>query len=54
MDLSDNYKYNMLKAQLSVLKDVDREYHNSTVPNAIQQIESRIKCIEEQYGNKDE
>ena len=42
-----NYEYNKLKAQLAILEDVAKEYPTSSVPNAIQQIKSRIKHIEE-------
>lgn len=47
----DNYQYNKLKAQVSVLKDVLVEYQTRSISNAIQQIESRIKFFEEH--NKD-
>lgn len=42
-----SYKYHKLKAQLTVLEDVSEVYQTSSVPNAIQQIKSRIKHIEE-------
>ena len=42
-----DYEYNKLKAQLAILEDVAKEYPTSSVPNAIQQIKSRIKHIEE-------
>ena len=42
-----DYEYNKLKAQLAILEDVVKEYPTSSVPNAIQQIKSRIKHIEE-------
>ena len=35
----------ILKAWLSVLKDVQREYPRHTIDNAIMQIESRIKHL---------
>lgn len=47
----DNYQYNKLKAQVSVLKDVEKEYSTRSIANTIQQIESRIKFFEQQ--NKD-
>lgn len=40
-----NYEYNKLKAQLAILEDIAKEYPTSSVPNAIQQIKSRIKHI---------
>lgn len=42
-----SYEYHKLKAQLAVLEDVAKEYPTSSVSNAIQQIKSRIKHIEE-------
>ena len=43
-----SYEYHKLKAQLAILEDVAKEYStSSSVPNAIQQIKSRIKHIEE-------
>ena len=42
-----DYEYHKLKAQLAILKDVAKEYSTSAVPNAIQQIKSRIKHIEQ-------
>ena len=35
-----------LKAQLSILRDVARQYSGLTIDNVIQQIESRIKELE--------
>lgn len=35
-----------LKAQLSILRDVARQYGGLTIDNVIQQIESRIKELE--------
>lgn len=46
-----NYEQNRLKAQLSVLQDVLEEYDGyRTLTNVIQNIESRIKKLEE-YGS---
>lgn len=42
-----SYEYHKLKAQLAVLEDIAKEYPTSSVPNAIQQIKSRIKHTEE-------
>jgi hypothetical protein len=42
-----SYEYHKLKAQLAILEDVAKEYPTSSVPNAIQQIKSRIKHIEQ-------
>lgn len=42
-----DYGYHKLKAQLAILEDVAEVYQTSSVPNAIQQIKSRIKHIEE-------
>ena len=42
-----NYEYHKLNAQLAILKDIAKEYQTSSVPNAIQQIKSRIKHIEQ-------
>jgi len=42
-----SYEYYKLKAQLAILEDVAKEYPTSSVPNAIQQIKSRIKHIEQ-------
>lgn len=41
------YEYHRLKAQLAILKDVMQEYPTATIANAAQQIQARIKCIEE-------
>lgn len=46
-----DYYYHRLRGQLVVLKDIEKEYPTSTVANAIMQISSRIKALEE--GNKD-
>lgn len=43
---SDEYTLNRLKAQLSVLIDVQKEYPYRTIENIIAQINSRIKAIE--------
>lgn len=44
-----DYELNRLKAQVAVLRDVLSDYPTSTLSNAITQIESRIRHIE----NKD-
>lgn len=43
----DGYEYHKLKAQLAILKDVVDLYPTSSLQNAIQQIKSRIKYMEE-------
>ena len=43
-----DYGLNRLRAQVAVLKDVEKEYPKSTVSNAISQMEARIKEIESQ------
>lgn len=40
------YMYHRLKAQLSVLLDVQKEYPHRNIDNIILQIESRIKAME--------
>lgn len=35
-----------LRAQVAVLKDVERVYPTASIPNAVTQIEARIKHIE--------
>jgi len=42
-----DYEYHKLRGQLSVLKDIVKEYPTCSVENAIKQIESRIKHIEQ-------
>lgn len=42
-----DYKYHKLNAQLAVLRDVAKDYPTRTIANAIQQIEARIKHIEQ-------
>ena len=42
-----DYEYNKLKAQLIILRDLQTEYPTSTIRNAIQQIESRMKFLEQ-------
>ena len=44
----DGYELYRLKAQVAVLKDVEKVYPFSTIDNCITQIESRIKEIEKQ------
>ena len=41
------YERTRLRAQLSVLKDIVQTYPHRTIENIIQNIESRIKAIEE-------
>jgi hypothetical protein len=43
-----NYELHKLRAQVAVLKDVEKEYPTSTIGNCITQIESRINEIEKQ------
>ena len=43
-----DYELHKLKAQVSVLKDVEKEYPTATISNAISQIQARIKEIESQ------
>jgi len=43
-----NYEYHKLKGQLAVLKDVLNEYPTASLSNVVQQIEARIKHIEQQ------
>lgn len=47
-----NYNLLKLRAQVSVLKDVQKTYVSNTIDNAIQQIESRIKFLEK-YGKEE-
>lgn len=42
-----DWELHKLKAQLSVLKDVEKVYSRSSIDNIIMQISSRIKQIEE-------
>lgn len=42
-----DYLLHKMKAQVAVLKDVEKEYPTCNIGNAIQQIESRIKHIEQ-------
>jgi hypothetical protein len=41
-----DWELHKLRAQLAVLKDVEKVYPTSSIPNAITQIEARIKHIE--------
>jgi len=41
-----DWKLHKLRAQLAVLKDVEKDYPTSSIGNCITQIESRIKHIE--------
>lgn len=43
-----NWSTFRMKAQLSILKDVAKDYPTASLDNAIRQIESRIKYIESQ------
>ena len=43
-----NWNLHKLRAQISVLRDVENIYPTSSIPCAIKQIESRIKYIESQ------
>lgn len=47
--MCQSYEYYKLKGQLAVLKDVAESYPSSSIGNIIQQIESRIKHIEEKH-----
>lgn len=41
-----DYELSKLRAQVAVLKDVERDYPSSSIDNRISQIEARIKQIE--------
>ena len=43
-----DYELHKLKAQVAVLKDVEKVYPKATISNAISQIQARIKEIESQ------
>ena len=43
-----NYELHKLRAQVAVLKDVEKDYPKCSIGNCITQIESRIKEIESQ------
>ena len=43
-----DYELHKLKAQVAVLKDVEKSYPTATISNAISQMQSRIKEIEKQ------
>jgi len=43
-----NYELHKLRAQVAVLKDVEKDYSKCSIGNCITQIESRIKEIEKQ------
>lgn len=47
-----DYKYHRLRAQLSVLKDVENEYPTCSISNIIRQIQSRIDNYEKQNDIK--
>lgn len=47
-----NWNLLKLKAQVSVLRDVQKTYGSHTIDNAIQQIESRIKFLDK-YGKEE-
>lgn len=40
------YEYHRLKSQLAILRDVTEDYPRQTIGNIMQQMESRIKCLE--------
>lgn len=42
------YELHKLKAQVAVLKDVEKVYPRATISSAISQIQARIKEIESQ------
>ena len=46
-----DYELHKLRAQVAVLKDVEKEYPMATVSNAISQMQARIKEIESQTKN---
>lgn len=41
-----DYELSKLRAQVAVLKDIERDYPSSSIDNCISQIEARIKQIE--------
>ena len=41
-----DYDYNKLKAQLAILRDVEKDYPTATIFSAIVQIEARVKLYE--------
>lgn len=41
-----DYELSKLRAQVAVLKDIERDYPSSSIENCISQIEARIKQIE--------
>lgn len=43
-----NYELHKLRAQVAVLKDVEKDYPKCSIGNCITQLESRIKEIESQ------
>lgn len=47
-----NWNFYKLRAQISVLRDVEKIYPTSSIPCAIKQIESRIKYIESQNNEQ--
>lgn len=46
-----NWQYHRMKAQLSVLKDLEDTYSHCTITDVIQDLYSRIKQIEN-YGEE--
>lgn len=46
-----DWELHKLRAQLAVLKDVEKTYPTASIPNAITQIEARIK--EKESRNKE-
>ena len=45
-----DYEYHRLKSQLAILRDVEKDYPTASLPNAIRQIDARIKHIESQLN----
>ena len=43
-----DYQLHKLRAQVAVLKDIEKDYPKCSIGNCITQIESRIKEIEKQ------
>lgn len=43
-----DWELHRLRAQLAILKDVEKVYPTASIPNAISQIQARIKEIESQ------
>ena len=43
-----NYELHKLRAQVAVLKDIEKDYPKCSIGNCITQLESRIKEMEKQ------